>query len=164
MNSASPAGLAEIIEGFRLLEDWQDRYAYLIELGERLPQLDARARTEANRVQGCMSKVWIVFRPDPRQPHLLSLEADSDSGTVKGLVAILAAAYSGKTPQEILATDADAVFAELGLFEHLSPSRHVGVYAMVEFARALARRQIQRPAATTPAAYADASRSLAART
>jgi cysteine desulfuration protein SufE len=164
MNRAPPFTLDEIVEGFRLLDDWQNRYEYLIELGERLPPVDARAKIETNRVQGCMSKVWIVARPDPGQPRRLVLDADSDTGTVKGLAAILVALFSARTPQEILAADADGIFTELGLFEHLSPTRHVGVYAMVEFARNLARRRLEISGAGATTTYAEASNSLAART
>lgn len=164
MHPDLPYNYEEILEGFRLLEDWQDRYAYLIELGEKLPPFEEAAKIEANRVQGCMSKVWITVRPDADQPQRLVLAADSDTGTVKGLAAILVALYTGKTPQEILETDADRVFAGLGLFEHLSPTRHVGVYAMVEFVRELARRRLGNSRTGGPAAYVEASRSLAART
>jgi cysteine desulfuration protein SufE len=154
----------EIVAGFRLLEDWQSRYEYLIELGERLPPLGPGDRTEANRVQGCMSRVWITVRADADTPRRLALGADSDTGTVKGLAAILAALYSNRTPQEAMSLDADAVFAELGLFEHLSPTRHVGVYAMVEFVRERARRLMENRGAGNEIPYAAASRSLAART
>lgn len=164
MNRVLPFTLDEITESFRLLDDWQSRYEYLIELGEMLPPFDRRAQIEANRVQGCMSKVWVVARPDPEAPQRLVLDADSDTGTVKGLAAILLALYSGKAPREILAADADALFTELGLFEHLSPTRHVGVYAMVEFVRAIARRRLESTATGATVTYAEASKASAART
>jgi cysteine desulfuration protein SufE len=132
----------EIIETLGFFTNWEQRYGFLIELGERLPAMDAADQTEATRVHGCMSKVWISARPSDADPSELVFAGDSDASTVKGLVALLIALYSGKTPQQIAHIDADAVFAKMGLFDHLSPTRHVGVYAMVEHIQRLAESSL----------------------
>lgn len=135
----TPISIDDIREAFGLLTQWEDRYRFLIELGEQLPPLDADQRCEDNRVTGCMSQVWIVARPAPDAPTLIEFAADSETGTIKGLAAVLIAVYSHRRPDDILALDPDAVFEALELHEHLSPNRHVGVYAMVEHIRTLAR-------------------------
>lgn len=135
----------DIREAFSLLTDWEDRYRFLIELGEQLPPLDATQRCEANRVTGCLSKVWIVARPAADDPGRLEFLGDSETSTIKGLVAVLIAIYSGNSPENIADLDPDCVFETLGLHDHLSPNRHVGVYAMVERIRALARPHLASP-------------------
>ena len=129
----------EIIETLGFFTNWEDRYRFLIELGEKLPPMDPADQTDATRVHGCMSKVWISAKPSAADPSELSFTGDSDASTVKGLVALLIALYSEKTAQEILQIDADSIFEKMGLFDHLSPTRHVGVYAIVERIRAVAR-------------------------
>lgn len=128
----------DVIDAFRFFSNWEERYQFLIELGEQLPPMDPEYQTDDTRVHGCMSKVWIVAQPSDDDPSLLSFMGDSDASTVKGLVAILIAAYANNTPREILSIDADKVFEQLGLYDHLSPTRHVGVYAMVEHIKRLA--------------------------
>ncbi len=137
--------LDEIAEALEFLSDWEERYRFLIELGERLPKLGTQHKHEKNRVQGCMSNVWLIVQPDQADPSVLRVYGDSDNSTVKGLAALLVAAYSGHSPQEILIKDADSVFDKLGLYDHLSPSRHVGVYAMVEQIKSAARVFVQPP-------------------
>lgn len=124
----------EIIENFELLEEWDDRYRYLIELGRALPPLPDAARTDANKVQGCASQVWLAtaIRPNGGGGPVLSFEGDSDAHIVRGLIAILFALYSGKGAQEILAADAIKLFEKLGLREHLTPQRSNGFRSMVE--------------------------------
>ena len=124
----------EIIENFELLEEWDDRYRYLIELGRALPPLPDAARTDANKVQGCASQVWLAtaIRPNGGGGPVLSFEGDSDAHIVRGLIAILFALYSGKGAQEILAADAIKMFEKLGLREHLTPQRSNGFRSMVE--------------------------------
>lgn len=131
----------EIIDNFALLEEWDDRYRYLIELGRTLEPLPEEARTEANKVQGCASQVWLAttVQPDGASGPKLVFRGDSDAHIVRGLIAILFALYSGKSAQEILATDAIAVFDRLGLREHLTPQRSNGFRSMVERIRADAR-------------------------
>ena len=123
----------EIIENFGFLEDWEDRYRYLIELGKDLPQLSESETTEDNRVKGCASQVWVVTSVDHSglEP-VLSFKGQSDAHIVKGLVALTLALYSGKTAREILSIDALDLFRSLGLAEHLTPQRSNGVRSMVE--------------------------------
>lgn len=131
--------IAELVDEFSLLEDWEDRYRHVIALGEALEPLPADARTEASRVRGCVSQVWLVAIDDPtRSPRRLRFLADSDAHIVRGLAAILLRMYSGRTPDEILSIDAEQLFAQLGLDSHLSPQRSNGLRAMVERIRALA--------------------------
>ena len=131
--------LERIVDAFAFFEDWEDKYNYLAELGERLPALPEEYKTPEHQVHGCVSQVWILAKVDHSQGPVLNLRADSDTAIIKGIVAILLAVYSGKRPEEIEAIDADAIFAELGIYDHLSPNRHVGVYAMIEKIRAVAR-------------------------
>ena len=128
----------EIVENFELLEQWDDRYRYIIELGRTLPELPERARVEANKVQGCASQVWLVTHKKPNGPAgpMLTFEGDSDAHIVRGLIAILFALYSGKTAKEIVDTDALSVFDRLGLRENLTPQRSNGLRSMVERIRA----------------------------
>ena len=123
----------EIIENFGFLEDWEDRYRYLIELGKDLPDLPESERTEDNRVKGCASQVWVVTAIDRSglEP-VLSFKGQSDAHIVKGLVALTLALYSDKTAREILSIDALDLFRRLGLAEHLTPQRSNGVRSMVE--------------------------------
>src|SRR4051795_10910676 len=124
----------DIIENFALLDDWDDRYRYVIELGRTLAPLPDPARVESNKVQGCASQVWLTTEVNPGGPAgpVLSFVGDSDAHIVRGLIAILFAVYSGKPAREILATDAVAVFNRIGLREHLTPQRSNGFRSMVE--------------------------------
>jgi len=124
----------EIIENFALLEEWDDRYRYLIELGRALPPLPETARTAANKVQGCASQVWLAtsIKPNGSAGPVLAFEGDSDAHIVRGLIAVLFALYSGKSAKEILSADAIALFEKLGLREHLTPQRSNGFRSMVE--------------------------------
>ena len=132
--------LDAIRSDFALLDDWEDRYRYVIELGRALPPLPDALRTDANKVRGCASQVWLATRPQPAPGGaVLELQGDSDAHIVRGLIAILFAIYQDKSPQEILSADAHAVFAELGLKEHLTPQRSNGFFSMVERIRTDAR-------------------------
>lgn len=124
----------DIIENFALLEEWDDRYRYVIELGRALPPLPDSEHTEANKVRGCASQVWLIthVKKDGAEGPILTFEGDSDAHIVRGLVAILVALYSGKHAQEILATDALALFDRIGLRDGLTPQRSNGVRSMVE--------------------------------
>ncbi|MBO0662405.1 SufE family protein [Jiella sp. MQZ9-1] len=121
----------EITSDFELLDDWEDRYRYLIELGRALPPLAPEEMSEATKVRGCVSQVWLVSESDGAHPPHLSFRGDSDAHIVKGLVAVALALFSGRTPAEIEATDAEALFAQLGLQEHLTPQRSNGLRSMV---------------------------------
>lgn len=128
------ADIAEIIDNFSVLDDWDDRYRYLIELGRELPPLPAEAHNDANKVQGCASQVWLdtVVRPNGASGPILTFVGDSDAHIVRGLISVLFATYSGKAAQDILGTDAVALFEKLGLKEHLTPQRSNGFRSMVE--------------------------------
>ena len=122
--------IQDIIDTFDLLGDWDQRYQYLIEIGERLPPMDLADKTDANRVMECMSTVHVVAKSNGRD-GALRFEGDCDTAIIKGVVALLVGLFSGKTAAEIEQTDVDALFSGLQLEEHLSPNRHVGVYAIV---------------------------------
>lgn len=125
--------LKTITDNFDLLEDWEDRYRYVIELGKTLDPLPDSAKTEDNRVKGCASQVWVLTEIDRSGPEpRLTFRGDSDAHIVKGLVALILTVYSGHTAREILDIDALAIFASLGLKDHLTPQRSNGVRSMVE--------------------------------
>jgi cysteine desulfuration protein SufE len=141
MTAASPdtvTTLDEIVDNFSLLEDWDDRYRYVIELGRALSPLAERDRTEVNKVQGCASQVWLAttVHPNGQGGPVLTFSGDSDAHIVRGLIAILFAMFSGQQARAILSTDAIAVFERLGLREHLTPQRSNGFRSMVERIRA----------------------------
>lgn len=125
------AEIRDIVDTFDLLGDWDLRYQYLIELGEQLPALPDIDKVEENRVKECMSIVHVAAHPDPAFPGRLNYTGDCDTAVIKGVVALLVGLFSGKTPREVRDLDVDALFAGLHLEEHLSPNRHVGVYAIV---------------------------------
>jgi cysteine desulfuration protein SufE len=135
------ADIDEIIDNFSVLDDWDDRYRYLIELGRELPPLTKAAHNDANKVQGCASQVWLdtSVRPNGANGPVLTFMGDSDAHIVRGLIAILFAIYSDKAAKDILAADAVEVFERLGLREHLTPQRSNGFRSMVERIRSDAR-------------------------
>ena len=124
--------LAQIIDDFAFLDEWEDRYRYVIELGKALPDLPEDKRVSANKVQGCASQVWLVTHSDGGADPVLTFEGDSDAHIVKGLVAIVLATYSGKPASEIARLDALDVFGKIGLVEHLSPQRANGLRSMIK--------------------------------
>ncbi|HEY7297683.1 MAG TPA: SufE family protein [Xanthobacteraceae bacterium] len=126
--------ICEILANFSLLDEWDDRYRYIIELGRSLPPLAERHRSPANKVQGCASQVWLAteVKPDGAEGPVLCFSGDSDAHIVRGLIAILFAIYSGKHAGEILGTDAVALFERMGLREHLTPQRSNGFRSMVQ--------------------------------
>lgn len=132
----------EITDNFSLLDEWDDRYRYLIELGRTLEPLPDSARDDAHKVQGCASQVWLLtsVESDGEGAPVLRFVGDSDAHIVRGLIAVLLALYSGKPAREILAVDALALFDRLGLREHLTPQRSNGLRAMVERIRTEANR------------------------
>ena len=135
--------LEEIRSNFDLLDDWEDRYRYVIELGRALPPFDDALKTEATKVRGCASQVWLVSRVMPAaagSPPRISFSGDSDALIVRGLIAILLAAVDGKTASELAAMDVPAVFAGLGLKENLTPQRSNGLASMIARVRADALR------------------------
>ena len=124
--------IAEITDNFESLDDWEDRYRYLIELGRMLDPLPEEAHNEANKVRGCASQVWLETNVRPGAPPVLDFRGDSDAHIVRGLVALILAFYSGRSAPDILSSDALELFKRLGLSEHLTKQRSNGVRAMVE--------------------------------
>ncbi len=139
--SAAMADIDEIIDNFSTLDHWDDRYRYLIELGRELPPLAPAAYSDANKVQGCASQVWLEtsVRPNGAGGPVLTFAGDSDAHLVRGLIAILFTIFSGETATDILTIDALALFQTMGLREHLTPQRSNGFRSMVERIRADAR-------------------------
>ena len=135
------ANIEDIIGNFSVLDDWDDRYRYLIELGRELPPLAESAHSDGNKVQGCASQVWLdtTVRPNGPGGPVLSFLGDSDAHIVRGLIAILFALYSGQNARDILAIDAIKLFEGMGLREHLTPQRSNGFRSMVERIRSDAR-------------------------
>jgi len=119
----------ELIDNFELLDDWEDKYSYIIELGKNLEPLDEQYRTEEWKVRGCQSQVWLEPLLDNNKLHF---KGDSDAFIVKGLIAIVFMIYSDKTEEEIKEIAVEEIFAKLGLQEHLSPSRRNGLFSLVE--------------------------------
>lgn len=121
--------IEELTENFELLEDWEDKYRYIIDLGEKLPPLDEKFKTEEWKVRGCTSQVWLV--PEIKD-GIISFRGDSDAAIVKGIVSIVLMIFSNKSAQAIKEIAVENIFAKLGLEEHLSPSRRNGLVSMVE--------------------------------
>jgi cysteine desulfuration protein SufE len=138
----------DIIENFAVLDEWDDRYRYVIELGRTLAPLPDEVRSEANKVQGCASQVWLdtAVKPNGAAGPTLTFVGDSDAHIVRGLIAILFALYSGKPARDILSTDAVALFDRLGLREHLTPQRSNGFRSMVERIKSDARAALAQAA------------------
>lgn len=128
----------ELIDNFELFDDWEDRYAYLIDLGRKLDPMDDALKSDASKVQGCLSQVWFV-QTDPASGRL-HWQGDSDSAIVKGLIGVLQVLYAGKTPAEVAAVDIDGIFGRIGLERHLSMNRRNGFYAMVQRLRDFAAK------------------------
>ncbi len=124
--------LDEIVDIFDILGDWDQRYQYLVELGEKLPPMPEEFKTEDNKVKGCMSQVWVHAYRDREQPELIHFHGDCDTSIIKGVLALLIQLVDGKTAEEIQHMDVDEFFSRLKLDEHLSPNRHFGIYALVE--------------------------------
>lgn len=131
-----PAALQQILDDFALLEGWEDRYAYLIDLAKNVPPMPDELKTKSHLVKGCMSQVWLVPEraPDGRFRFL----ADSDAVLVRGLIGVLFAAYHGQKPEDVRSLDIQNVFARLGLEQNLSPNRRNGFFAMVEAIKTIA--------------------------
>lgn len=121
--------LDEIVDNFDFLDDWDQRYEYLVQLGEQLPEMPQHLKTEDNRVKACMSKVWIHMQ---QKQGGIQIQGDCDTSVIKGVLALLINLCQGKTAYEIQQIDMDEIFQRLSLYDHLSPNRHVGVYAMFE--------------------------------
>ena len=124
--------LAEIVDTLELLGDWEARYQYLMELGEKLPPMPQALKTDANRVKPCMSTVHVAALPVPGQADSIRFVGDCDTAIIKGVLAVLISLCNERSSAQIQAIDMDEIFRQLQLDEHLSPNRHVGVYAIFE--------------------------------
>lgn len=131
--------LDDIVDIFELLGDWDQRYQYLVELGERLPAMPDELKTEANKVRGCMSQVWVSAYRAEGDPEMLNFHGECDTSIIKGVLALLIQLVAGRSAREIEQLDVDELFTRLSLDEHLSPNRHIGVYAIVELMKKQAR-------------------------
>ena len=129
--------LDDVLADFDFLDDWEERYAYIIDLGKQLPAFPDEDRVEENYVHGCQSQVWLIHHYDEASGKLFLL-IDSDAMIVRGLAAIILVALNGKTPRELLSTDIDELFEQLDLFRHISPTRGNGLRAMVGKVRDIA--------------------------
>lgn len=122
--------IEELVDNFGFLEDWEDRYAYLIDLGGQLPPMEEGLKTEQSKVRGCLSQVWMILGWD--NAGRLTFTADSDAQIVRGLIAVLRTIYVGQTAAQIAEIDVEKIFTRLGLDQHLSPNRRNGFFSMVE--------------------------------
>ncbi len=139
------ASIAEIEENFAFLDEWEDRYRYVIELGRTLAPLTEAEHSAENKVRGCASQVWLISEvaKNGADGPRLNFRGDSDAHIVSGLIAILLAQYSGKPAREIATFDPEPLFGRLGLRDHLTPQRSNGLASMVERIRADARAALQ---------------------
>jgi cysteine desulfuration protein SufE len=135
--------IEDIRADFELLDDWEDKFRYVMELGRALPPLPDALRNDANKVRGCASQVWVATHVDKSgQVARLTFDGDSDSQLVRGLVAVLFQVYQGKTAREVLDTDAHALLQGLGLEQSLTPQRSNGLASMVTRIREDATRAL----------------------
>lgn len=134
--------LGDIRDSFAFFDSWEDKYRFVIEIGRDLPPLDEALKIEENLVRGCQSQVWLVADYDPAKDSL-TFAIDSDAHIVRGLIAIILAAFNGHSPAEILAFDIEGLFEDLELLQHLSPSRGNGLRAMVARIRGIAVEHAQ---------------------
>jgi cysteine desulfuration protein SufE len=142
LSSSRPTTIPELIENFDALGDWEAQCDYLIDLGDDVPEFPAPERTEANKVHGCQSNVWLITHTKPGDPPRIEIQAESDSMIVQGLIAVLLIAYTGKSAQEILDTDIQQIFSRLGLNRQLSSARRNGLAGMVRRIRSIAEQSL----------------------
>ncbi len=139
MSDSQQAQAAELIETFDMLGDWEEKYRFIIDLGRQMPTLPEEEKTDANKVSGCLSSVWVIARSaEADGEQVIEFLADSDSAIVRGLVAMLRSVYSGQTPRDIVAFDIDGLFERLQLGQHLSMGRRNGLSEMVRRIKTLA--------------------------
>lgn len=134
--------IEDIVENFEFLDEWDDRYRYVIELGRMLEPMEEGQHNAENKVEGCVSQVWLTCETSANAPTKLHFKGDSDAHIVRGLVAIALAAANDKTPEDVLATDMNGIISQIGLEEHLTPQRANGLQAMIGRIRAHAQSQI----------------------
>ena len=131
MTEILPDNINELISDFDFLDNWEDRYMHVIDMGKSLPDLELALKTDATKVKGCVSQVWLVSKVEGQKDPTLTFRGDSDAHIVKGLVAIVLEVFSGRKASEILKLDAKIILEKLGLSEHLSPQRSNGLQAMI---------------------------------
>lgn len=133
-NTQQSKSIDELLEDFEFLEDWEERYSYVIDLGKSLPEMPSEDKNDNNKVSGCMSQVWITSKTKKNEAgdEIIEFTADSDAFIVKGLIVILLSLFSGKTPKEITSIDVIQTMQKLGLDEHLSPTRKNGLFSMID--------------------------------
>lgn len=132
----------EIIDDFEFLDDWEDRYKFLIELGNQLDPMAEESKTSTNKVQGCVSQVWLVCNANNDSDPIITLVGDSDAHIVRGLIAIAFAIFSGNRASEIVQIDEKLIFERLGLTEHITPQRSNGLRSLVERIKSEAKHSI----------------------
>lgn len=137
------ASFDDILADFEFLDDWEERYRYLIELGRELDPLPDEAHNSENKVQGCVSQVWLQTKIGEGEDPAIEFLGDSDAHIVRGLVAVVLSLYSGKNASEILAVEPESVLRKLGLDEHLTPQRANGLRAMIQRIRREAQAALQ---------------------
>jgi len=148
MMSTTPIEIDELLETFEDLQEWDERYGFLIELGDELPEMEESLKNDSTKVEGCMSQVWMIAEMRPAgdgngDAPVMEITADSDSIIVRGLIAVLLSLFNGKTPAEIIERDPEDIFDKLGLKQHLSGQRRNGLYAMVQRIKTLAKLHLE---------------------
>jgi cysteine desulfuration protein SufE len=131
MSDALPDNIEEMISDFEFLDSWEDRYMHVIDMGKSLPPLEPALKTDATKVKGCVSQVWLVSERQGESNPVLTFQGDSDAHIVKGLVAVVLEIFSARPASEIIGLDAKSILEKLGLSEHLSPQRSNGLHAMI---------------------------------
>jgi cysteine desulfuration protein SufE len=144
MSEATLHQLDDIREAFQLFDGWEDRYRFVIDLGKELPELADAERIDDNLVRGCQSQVWLIADYDA-DAGVMRLKLDSDAHIVRGLIAIVLAAYDGRSPRHIVDFDIEGLFDELDLLQHLSATRGNGLRAMVARIREVAAAELDQP-------------------
>ncbi len=139
-----------IIETFELLPDWNERYEFINELGHKLTLVSEAEKTDENLVKGCNTRTWLTGRLNPSEPPTMEFRADAEGPLVRGIVVLLLTPFQGKTPENVLATDPSEYIRKLGLEEHLSPNRRVGMYAFLTRLKAIAKAYADEASAQLP--------------
>lgn len=142
---ANPFGtettIQDVLESFEFLDDWEERYSYIIDLGKSLPTFPESEKKEENYVHGCQSQVWLIHTIDP-ETQKIHLLIDSDAIIVKGLAAVVLTTLNSKTPKEIVDMDVEAIFDKMDLIRHISPTRGNGLRSMLEMIKTIAKQAL----------------------
>ncbi len=135
--------MQRIIDTFEFLPDWNERYEFINELGQKLAPMSEADKVDANLVKGCNTRTWLTGRIISADPPVIEYQADAEGTLVRGIVMLLLTPFQGKTPEEVLATDPSEYIGKLGLEEHLSPNRRVGMYAFIDRLKLIARECLE---------------------